>query len=49
MSELTKAQQLRARKEMVRQKQQAAIEKRDMRANATRSENIARRKKAAEK
>ena len=49
MSDLKKAQQLRARKEMVRQKQQAAIEKRDTRANATRSENIARRKKAAEK
>ena len=49
MSELTKAQQLRARKEMVRQKQQAAIEKRDMRTNATRSENIRRRKNAAEK
>ncbi len=49
MSDLKKAQQLRAKKEMVRQKQQAAIEKRDMRANATRSENIARRKKAAEK
>ena len=49
MSDLKKAQQLRARKEMVRQKQQAAIEKRDIKANATRSENIARRKKAAEK
>ena len=49
MSDLKKAQQLRARKEMVRQKQQAAIEKRDMRTNATRSENIARRKKAAGK
>jgi len=49
MSDLKKAQELRARREMVRQKQQAAIEKRDMRANATRSENIARRKKAAAK
>jgi hypothetical protein len=49
MSDLKKAQQLRAKKEMVRQKQQAAIEKRDMRANATRSENIARRKNAAAK
>ena len=49
MSDLKKAQELRAKREMVRQKQQAAIEKRDMRANATRSENIARRKKAAAK
>ena len=49
MGDLKKAQQLRARKEMVRQKQQAAIEKRDIKANTTRSENIARRKKAAEK
>lgn len=49
MGDLKKAQQLRARKEMVRQKQQAAIEKRDIRQNATRSENIQRRKKAAEK
>ena len=49
MSDLKKAQQLRARREMVRQKQQAAIEKRDIKANTTRSENIARRKKAAEK
>ena len=49
MSDLKKAQQLRARREMVRQKQQAAIEKRDTKANATRSENIARRKRAAEK
>ena len=49
MSDLKKAQELRARREMVRQKQQAAIEKRDMRANATRSENIARRKNAAAK
>ena len=45
MSELTKAQKLRARKEMVRQKQQDAIEKRDIKTNAIRSENIMRRKK----
>lgn len=49
MGDLKKAQQLRARREMVRQKQQAAIEKRDMRSNAIRSENIQRRKNAAEK
>lgn len=49
MSDLKKAQQLRAKREMVRQKQQAAIEKRDIKANTTRSENIARRQKAAEK
>jgi len=49
MSDLKKAQELRARREMVRQKQQDSIEKRDMKANATRAENIARRKRAAEK
>ena len=49
MSDLKKAQELRARREMVRQKQQAAIEKRDIKANTTRSENIVRRKKAAKK
>ena len=49
MSDLKKAQELRARREMVRQKQQAAIEKRDIKANTTRSENIARIKKAAAK
>lgn len=49
MGDLKKAQQLRARREMVRQKQQAAIEKRDIRQNAIRSENIQRKKKAAEK
>jgi hypothetical protein len=49
MSDLKKAQELRARREMVRLKQQAAIEQRDMKANAIRSENIARRKKAAAK
>lgn len=49
MSELTKAQKLRARKEMVRQKQQAAIEKKDIARNAKRAENIRRRKNAAEK
>ena len=49
MSELTKAQKLRARREMVRQKQQDAIEKRDIKTNAIRSENIMRRKNAAKK
>jgi len=49
MPDLTKAQQERARREMVRQKQQAAQEKKDIRMNEMRSENIMRRKRAAEK
>lgn len=49
MPDLIKAQQERARREMVRQKQQAAQEKKDIRMNEMRAENIRRRQKAAEK
>jgi len=49
MPDLTKAQREKAKKKMVRQKQQSAQEKKDIRMNQMRSENIMRRKKAAEK
>ena len=47
--DLTRAREERARREMVRQKQQDAIEERDKKRNAMRAENIRRRKNAAKK